>query len=140
MKKLFAAALLGVGLLVGVSGTVLTTNQTRTASNAQMATLVASSSTPEMKMSPPFVSSTSVSSMSMAHMTVSLTGATGNDFDRKFLSEMTAHHQGALSMAKLAATQAKHQEVKDLAKNILSSQTSQIARMRQWQKEWGYDH
>ena len=43
-------------------------------------------------------------------------------------------------MAKLAATQAKHQEVKDLANGIISSQTSQISEMKQWQKDWGYAH
>ncbi len=134
MKTLFAAALLGVGLIVGIGGTITIINQQRTTARSTRL-IVASGSTPEMSMS-----QSSVSSMSMAHMTASLTGATGDDFDRKFLSEMTAHHQGALDMAKLAATQAKHQEVKDLANGIISSQTSQISQTKQWQKDWGYAH
>ena len=82
--------------------------------------------------------SSAASSMSMDHMTASLKGQTGDNFDRKFLSEMTGHHEGALNMARLAATQAKHQEVKHLASDIIASQTSQISEMKQWQKDWGY--
>ncbi len=41
-------------------------------------------------------------------------------------------------MARLAATQAKHPEIKGLARDIISSQTSQIAEMKRWQKDWGY--
>ncbi len=133
---MFATAFLTISVLAGIGGTIITTNHQGTASAAQSAMpAAASDSTPEMRMS-----SLPVSSMSMAHMTASLTGATGDDFDRKFLSEMTAHHQGALDMAKLAVTHAKHQEVKDLANGIISSQTSQISEMKQWQKDWGYVH
>jgi uncharacterized protein (DUF305 family) len=78
------------------------------------------------------------SSMSMSDMTASLKGKTGDAFDAAFLSEMTTHHQGAISMANLALTNAKHQEVKDLAKGIVSAQTSEIQQMMQWQTQWGY--
>ena len=78
------------------------------------------------------------SSMTMSAMTASLTGKTGDSFDRAFLSEMMAHHKGAISMARLALAHAKHQQVKDLAKNIISSQTKEVAEMQKWQKDWGY--
>ena len=77
-------------------------------------------------------------SMSMSDMTAGLKGLTGDAFDKKFISEMIVHHQGAVDMANLVATQAKHQEVKDLAKGIISAQTTEISQMRQWQKDWGY--
>lgn len=126
MKIMFATAFLTIGLLAGIGGTIITDHQGAIPAT-QSATLVAmSGSTPEMRMS-----ALPVSSMSVVHMPASLTGATGNDFDRKFLSEMTAHHQGALDMAKLAATQAKHQEVKDLANGIISAQMRQISQMKQ---------
>ena len=80
------------------------------------------------------------SSMTMAAKTAILNGKTGDSFDRAFLSEMMAHHRGAISMAKLALTHAKHQQVKDLAKNIISSQMKEVAEMQKWQKEWGYSH
>ena len=62
----------------------------------------------------------------------------GEDYDRMFLANMIAHHQGAVDMANLALTNASHQEVKDLAKAIVSAQTTEITDMTAWQKSWGY--
>lgn len=62
----------------------------------------------------------------------------GDDYDRMFLSNMIAHHQGAVDMAKLAQTSAKHTELKTLAASIISSQTGEITNMTAWQKNWGY--
>ncbi len=76
--------------------------------------------------------------MSMDDMMTSLSGQIGDNFDKAFLTEMINHHRGAINMATLAKTQAKHQEVKDLANNIVSAQTSEIAQMQAWQKNWGY--
>jgi uncharacterized protein (DUF305 family) len=39
-------------------------------------------------------------------------------------------------MSGSAASNAKHQEVKDLAKNVITAQTAEIASMKQWQKDW----
>ncbi len=39
----------------------------------------------------------------------------GKDYDRYFIANMIAHHQGAFDMANLALTKAKHQEIKTLA-------------------------
>jgi uncharacterized protein (DUF305 family) len=63
---------------------------------------------------------------------------TGEDYDRSFLANMIAHHQGAVDMANLALTSAKHQEVKDLATAIISAQTKEIGDMTAWQKSWNY--
>ena len=62
----------------------------------------------------------------------------GEDYDRMFLANMIAHHQGAVDMANLALTNASHQEIKDLAKAIVSAQTTEITDMTAWQKTWGY--
>lgn len=62
----------------------------------------------------------------------------GEDYDRMFIANMIAHHQGAVDMANLALTNASHQEVKDLAKAIVSAQTTEITDMTAWQKAWGY--
>lgn len=62
----------------------------------------------------------------------------GEEYDKLFLANMIAHHQGAVVMAKLALTRASHQEIKDLAKAIVSAQTSEITTMIAWQKTWGY--
>lgn len=76
--------------------------------------------------------------MSMNDMSDELNGRTGDDFDQNFLSMMIAHHQGAIDMAKLAEKNAKHQEVKDLSKDILGAQSKEIDEMQTWQTEWGY--
>ncbi len=68
-----------------------------------------------------------------------LAGKTGEAFDKAFLSDMIEHHQGAIDMANLALTNAKHQEVKDLATNIITSQSKELTQMKSWQSEWGYE-
>lgn len=74
----------------------------------------------------------------MDDMTASLKGKTGDDFDKAFLSEMIVHHQGAIDMANLAKKNAKHDEIKKLADDIIAAQTKEINEMKQWQKDWGY--
>jgi len=77
-------------------------------------------------------------SMSMQDMMTGLQGKTGDDFDKTFISEMIMHHQGAIDMAKLAQQDAKHDEIKSLANNIIAAQTKEIMGMQGWQKAWGY--
>jgi len=77
-------------------------------------------------------------SMSMEDMVGNLEGKTGDEFDKSFISEMIDHHQGAIDMAQLAKTYAKHDEIKNLANDIISAQTTEINMMREWQTGWGY--
>lgn len=74
----------------------------------------------------------------MAGMNAALEGKTGDDFDKAFIEQMTMHHQSAIDMAAPGEKNAQHQEVKDLAKAIVSAQTKEIRQMQQWQKDWGY--
>ncbi len=69
-------------------------------------------------------------------MNAELKGKTGDVFDKAFLAEMIVHHQGAVEMAQLALTNAKHQEIKDLANGIISAQNKEIYEMKTWQKNW----
>lgn len=80
--------------------------------------------------------SDSAMSAMMDDMNAALRGKTGDTFDKEFLAEMIVHHQGAIDMAQLALTNAKHQEIKDLANTIIKAQTSEIAQMKMWQKNW----
>jgi len=73
---------------------------------------------------------------SMASMNAGLKGKTGDAFDQAFLTEMIVHHEGAVEMARSALTNAKHQEIKDLASAIISAQNKEIAEMKAWQKIW----
>ncbi|MDQ3089679.1 MAG: DUF305 domain-containing protein [bacterium] len=72
----------------------------------------------------------------MEGMNRDLVGKTGDEFDRAFLNEMIVHHEGAIGMAELALSNSKHQEVKDLAKNIIRAQESEISQMKNWLKAW----
>ena len=74
----------------------------------------------------------------MAGMSTALEGKTGDDFDKTFIEQMIMHHQSAIDMAAPGEQNAKHQEVKDLTKAIISAQTKEIQQMKQWQKDWGY--
>lgn len=78
------------------------------------------------------------SDMSMSDMTSSLKNKTGDDFDKAFISGMIAHHQGAIDMANLAKQNAKHDEIKNLADDIVAAQTKEITEMKSWQTQWNY--
>lgn len=80
----------------------------------------------------------SMSNMSMNAMSADLKGKTGNKFDKAFITSMTAHHEGAIKMAKLSAKNAKHDEIKSLSNDIIAAQEKEIAEMKQWQINWGY--
>ena len=78
-------------------------------------------------------------SLSMEGMVESLEAKTGDDFDKEFTGLMIEHHQGAIDMANLAKINAKHQEIKNLADDIISAQTNEFKMMQDWQKTWGYE-
>lgn len=72
----------------------------------------------------------------MENMNAGLIGKQADAFDAAFISEMIVHHQGAVKMAELALTNAKHQEIKDLAQAIITAQNKEIADMQSWQAAW----
>lgn len=73
----------------------------------------------------------------MQHSTMqSSPGAINAPYDLQFLDTMIAHHQGAIDMAKPAATKAGHAEIKQLARNIISDQEKEIAQMKEWRSKW----
>lgn len=74
----------------------------------------------------------------MAAMEAKLYDLTGKAYDKEFLTQMILHHQQAVDMSKYAATNAKHQELKDLAATIITTQQKEIDDMKRWQIYWGY--
>jgi uncharacterized protein (DUF305 family) len=52
------------------------------------------------------------------------------NIDADFAQMMITHHEGAIAMAKLAADNAEHDELKDLAEEIISAQEREIDVMR----------
>ena len=75
---------------------------------------------------------------SMSQMSESLQGKTGDEFDKAFIVGMIEHHQGAIDMAKQAEKNAKHNEIKQLSRDIITAQDGEISTMKQWQAVWGY--
>lgn len=66
--------------------------------------------------------------MSAADMTT-LAKLTGTAFDRTWLTTMTTHHEGALTMARTELTAGSNPDATTLARSIITSQTAQITRM-----------
>lgn len=59
-----------------------------------------------------------------------------NSIDAHFIEQMIPHHEDAITMAKLAQTNAQKPEVKQLADDIISSQGKEIEQMKIWYKDW----
>ena len=76
--------------------------------------------------------------MSMADMNKQLEGLSGDDYDKAFIEMMISHHEGAVDMAELSSSRAKHDEIKQLSQGIISAQQKEISEMKQWQQAWGY--
>lgn len=60
-----------------------------------------------------------------------LKAAEGNEAAKLFLTQMTAHHEGALEMAKTEVTSGKNTDAVTLAKSIVSSQEAEIKDMKE---------
>lgn len=78
------------------------------------------------------------SMMSMDNMTEQLKDKNGDEYDKAFIEMMISHHEGAVAMAELSATNAKHDEIKQLSQAISTAQQKEIIEMKQWQKDWNY--
>ena len=65
-----------------------------------------------------------------------MTGLSGARLEATFMTMMIPHHEGAVSMARLAADRAVHPEVKQLAQQIIDDQTREIGQFNQWLAAW----
>jgi uncharacterized protein (DUF305 family) len=59
----------------------------------------------------------------------------GEYSDRRFIDAMVPHHQGAIEMAEVALEGAEHEEIKDLSRNIISTQQVEIDQLKAIKKE-----
>ena len=71
--------------------------------------------------------------MSSGDMT-KLEGLSGSEFDREFLTMMTAHHETAIKMAQAVQANGRHEPTRTLAANIIRSQTEEINQMAEMLK------
>ncbi len=54
----------------------------------------------------------------------------GKYSDRAFIDAMVPHHQGAVDMAEVALQNAEHEEIKQLSRNIISTQRTEIEELK----------
>ncbi|MFD0374962.1 DUF305 domain-containing protein [Streptomyces sp. NPDC127112] len=73
---------------------------------------------------------TSTPGMMNSQQMTNLNGTTGRAFDTMFLTMMIEHHEGAIDMAKTEQQQGSYTPAKDLATDIIKTQTAEIAQMR----------
>ncbi len=61
---------------------------------------------------------------------------TAKPFDKGFIKQMVPHHQMAMKMSRMALKDAKHPEIRKLARSIIKAQSAEIKEMQQWYKKW----
>ncbi len=59
----------------------------------------------------------------------------GEYSDRAFIDAMVSHHQGAIDMARIALENAEHDEIKQLSRNIVSTQEAEIEELKAIKRE-----
>lgn len=57
-------------------------------------------------------------------------------FDQRFLDQMLAHHQMAVTSAQQMIADSARPELRDLAQRIITGQQREIDQMRTWRQEW----
>ena len=59
-----------------------------------------------------------------------LSKLSGRELDRTFLEDMVMHHMGAIMMARSVQPYIEHQEITDLTKAVIETQSSEIRQMQ----------
>jgi uncharacterized protein (DUF305 family) len=59
----------------------------------------------------------------------------GKYSDEAFIDAMVPHHQGAIAMANVALENAEHEKIKELSRNIVSTQHAEIEELKAIKKE-----
>ncbi len=69
--------------------------------------------------------------MSQEEVMTELAGVSGVDFDRQFLTAMTAHHEGAVMMAEQELNDGLNPDALELAQDIIDDQKQEIEEMQE---------
>jgi uncharacterized protein (DUF305 family) len=73
--------------------------------------------------------------MGSSKMARQMVMANGKYSDKAFIDAMVPHHQGAIAMAEVALKNAEHEEIKELSRNIISSQQAEIEELKSIKEE-----
>ena len=141
LAALTAAAATSVLLLAGCGAS------TPTATNSLSATTGTGGSTPTPPMPTSMMSGSMMSGSAMSSGAMSTAGmpmpaqpaGPHNQADITFAQQMSVHHQGAITMADLAATRAASPQVKTLAAQIKAAQAPELKEMAGWLAAWAPD-
>ena len=77
------------------------------------------------------------SNMSMDHSGMkSSPNAASQPYDLQFIDTMTAHHKGAVEMAKMVEGKTQNPDIKKFAAQIIADQEKEIAQMKDWREKW----
>ena len=60
----------------------------------------------------------------------------GNNIDQHFIEQMIPHHEDAITMAEIALEKSQRPEIRNLAQDIVRTQSEEIKQMKQWHKDW----
>lgn len=63
-------------------------------------------------------------------------GGMQQNIDAHFIEQMIPHHEGAIEMSKLALERSSRPEIKELAQDIIDTQTKEISTMNLWYQDW----
>ena len=58
------------------------------------------------------------------------------EFDRLFIDMMIPHHVAAVAMAEVALVRAEHEELRELAAEVIAAQGTEIAQLQAWRDQW----
>ena len=77
------------------------------------------------------------SNMSMDHSQMKSSPNAGSQpYDLQFIDTMTAHHQGAVEMAKMVDGRTQNPDIKKFASQIVADQEKEIRQMKDWRGRW----
>ena len=80
------------------------------------------------------------SNMPMNHSDMkSDANAASAPYDLQFIDTMTAHHQGAVEMAKMVDGRTQNTDLKKFAAQIITDQEKEIGQMKDWREKWFKD-
>jgi uncharacterized protein (DUF305 family) len=68
-------------------------------------------------------------------MTSGMAMKNGKYSDERFIDAMVPHHEGAVDMAEVALENAEHEEIKQLAEDIVSAQETEIKKLKSIKQE-----
>ena len=69
-------------------------------------------------------------------MVAELSELSGSARDEAYLEGMIAHHQSAVDMSKILIETTRRPELKQLAENVITTQTAEINQMKDWLRQW----